>query len=88
MLEGGRLALFQWGLSVAAGGRGEQGWGRWRRRGWCEGFQVCTVRQGYVAVVNRHSVPDITTVVPYSRGVGLGAVCLAGDGLFSFGSAE
>ena len=26
----GRLALFQWGLSVVAGGRREEGWGRWR----------------------------------------------------------
>ena len=37
----GRLALFQWGLSVVAGGRREEGWGRWRGKGWCDGFQVC-----------------------------------------------
>ena len=30
VLGRGRLALLQWGLSVVAGGRGEEGWGRWR----------------------------------------------------------
>ena len=48
--RGAALAC-QWGLSVVAGGRGEEGWGRWRGEGWCDGFQVCTVCQGCVAVV-------------------------------------
>ena len=38
LVLGGRLALFQWGLSVVAGGRREEGWGRWRGEGWCDGF--------------------------------------------------